>query len=177
MAKSPARFDRALLVLTKGGVFTAEQICKEMNYDAVYRISAVILDTKLAAGAVVRTVRDGRKVTGYELVNVDEMKAYLKDKGFESFAPTKATKASKVATVKAPKAPKVATVKAPKAPKVATVKAPAKPKATKVAKAPVAVAPVAVKEAAPVDVLDSIDTDITDFEDREFAQDFVDGKM
>ena len=166
MAKSPARFDRALLVLTKGGVFTAEQICKEMNYDAVYRISAVILDTKLAAGAVVRTVRDGRKVTGYELVNVDEMKAYLKDKGFESFAPTKATKASKVATVKAPKAPKVATVKAP-----------AKPKATKVAKAPVAVAPVAVKEAAPVDVLDSIDTDITDFEDREFAQDFVDGKM
>lgn len=161
MAKAPTRFDRALLVLTKGGVFTAEQICQEMKYDAAYRISAVILDAKLAAGAVIKTVRDGRKVTGYELVNVDEMKTYLNDKGFASFTPAKAPKTATT---------KVATVK--------PAKAPAKPKAEKTVKVKVnPTAQVALGAAPVVDVLDSIDTDITDFEDREFAQDFAEGKV
>lgn len=164
MAKAPTRFDRALLVLTKGGVFTAEQICQEMKYDAAYRISAVILDAKLAAGAVIKTVRDGRKVTGYELVNVDEMKTYLNDKGFASFTPAKAPKTATT---------KVATVKPAK-----TAKAPAKPKAEKTVKVKVnPTAQVALGAAPVVDVLDSIDTDITDFEDREFAQDFAEGKV
>jgi hypothetical protein len=159
MAKSPRTCDRLLMVLVnRNGVVTESDIATEMQYDSMYRISTEFWRLK-KRGAVIKTVRDGRKVAGYELVNVDEMKSYLNDKGFASFATTKAVKAPKVATVKAPKAP-------------------AKPKATKVAKAPAAVAPVAeVKEAAPVDVLDAIDTDITDFEDREFAQDFVDGKM
>lgn len=158
MAKSPRVCDRLLMVLVnRKGMVTQSEIESEMQYDSMYRISTEFWRAK-KRGAVIKTVRDGRKVAGYELINVDEMKAYLNNKGFASFAPTKAVKAPKVATTKAPKAP-------------------AKPKATKVAKAPAAVAPVAVKEAAPVDVLDSIDTDITDFEDREFAQDFVDGKM
>jgi hypothetical protein len=166
MAKSPRTCDRLLMVLVnRKGVVTESDIATEMQYNSMYRISTEFWRAK-KRGAVIKTVRDGRKVAGYELINVDEMKAYLNNKGFASFAPTKAVKT-----------PKVATAKAPKVPKVATAKAPAKPKATKVAKTPAAVAPVAVKEAAPVDVLDSIDTDITDFEDREFAQDFVDGKM
>lgn len=164
MAKAPTRFDRALIVLTKGGVFTAEQICQEMNYDAAYRISAVILDAKLAAGAVIKTVRDGRKVTGYELVNVDEMKSYLNGKGFASFAPTKVSKSTKAPKVVAPA----------KTAKVKAQKAPAK---TKVAKAPVAVNEVESSKPAIVDVLDEIDTSITDFEDREFAQGFAEGKI
>lgn len=158
MAKSPRTCDRLLMVLVnRKGVVTESDIATEMQYDSMYRISTEFWRLK-KRGAVIKTVRDGRKVAGYELVNVDEMKSYLNDKGFASFAPTKAVKAPKVATVKAPKAP-------------------AKPKAPKVAKAPVAVAPVEVKEAAPVDVLDAIDTDITDFEDREFAQGFAEGKV
>lgn len=158
MAKSPRTCDRLLMVLVnRKGVVTEDDIVSEMQYDAMYRISTEFWRLK-KRGAVIKTVRDGRKVTGYELVNVDEMKQYLNTKGFASFAPTKVAKAAapaKVAAVKPAKTPK-----APKEAKVASV-------------APT----IEVKEVAPVDVLDEIDTDITDFEDREFAEGFAKGSV
>ena len=143
MAKSN-RWQKALVVLSRGGIFTAEELCKEMQYESVYRVSAVVLDTKIFAGAVVKPVRQGRKVVGYELVNVDEMRKFISDNGIGGTSAAKTPKA----------------------------------KATKQAVAPV-VAQEAdpVVKSGPVDVLDEIDTDITDFEDREFAEGFIEGRV
>jgi hypothetical protein len=161
MAKTPRTCDRLLMVLVnRKGAVTEADIASEMQYDSMYRISTEFWRLK-KRGAVIKTVRDGRKVTGYELVNVAEMKSYLSDKGFASFTPAKAPKTATA---------KVATVK--------PAKAPAKPKAEKTVKVKVnPTAQVALGAAPVVDVLDAIDTNITDFEDREFAQDFAEGKM
>ena len=161
MAKTPRTCDRLLMVLVnRKGAVTEADIASEMQYDSMYRISTEFWRLK-KRGAVIKTVRDGRKVTGYELVNVAEMKSYLSDKGFASFTPAKAPKTATA---------KVAAVK--------PAKAPAKPKAENSAKVKVnPTAQVALGTAPVVDVLDAIDTNITDFEDREFAQDFAEGKM
>jgi hypothetical protein len=65
-----------------------------------------------------------------------------------------------------------APVAKPATTKVAKAKA---PKATKAVAAPVA--PVAVSNDKIVDVLDEMDTDIVDFEDREFASSYVKGSV
>jgi hypothetical protein len=151
MAKSPRTCDRLLMVLVnRKGAVSESDIAAEMQYDSMYRISTEFWRLK-KRGAVIKTVRDGRKVAGYELVNVDEMKTYLNGKGFASFTPTKVAK-------------------------TATSKAPAKSAAAKTVKAPV-VEKTAAATVVPVDVLDEIDTDITDFEDRTFAEDVVSGRV
>jgi hypothetical protein len=159
MAKAPRTCDRLLMVLVnRKGVVTEADIASEMQYDAMYRISTEFWRLK-KRGAVIKTVRDGRKVSGYELVNVKEMKQYLNDKGFASFAPSAVAKTVAVETLKPAKAP--AKAKAEK-----TVKVKVNPNVK-----------VDLGVANAVDVLDSIDTEITDFEDREFAQDFVEGRV
>ena len=164
MAKAPRTCERLLMVLiNKNGVVTESEIAQEMQYDSMYRISTEFWRLK-KRGAVIKTIRDGRKVSGYELVNTSEMEKYLNDKGILSFAPSKVATPAKAPKVVAPA--KTAKVKAPKA-----------PAKTKVTKAPVAVDEVESSKPAIVDVLDEIDTSITDFEDREFAQGFAEGKI
>ena len=167
MAKAPRTCERLLMVLiNKNAVVTESEIAQEMQYDSMYRISTEFWRLK-KRGAVIKTIRDGRKVSGYELVNASEMQKYLNDKGILSFAPSKVATPAKTA-----KAPKVV---APA--KTAKVKAPKAPAKTKVAKAPVVADEVESSKPAIVDVLDEIDTSITDFEDREFAQGFAEGKI
>ena len=169
MAKSN-RWQKAIVVLSQGGVFSAEKLCEEMQYDSVYRVSNVLLDTKIFAGAIIKSVRDGRKVVGYELVNIDEMKQLIASGAFASSA-NKAVAKPKTTTVK------TVVAKTAKAPK------PAKPvKAKKVTPVPVfagdsldgimnAMAKSSGKR--PVNLLDEIDTDVEDFEDRQFAQAYI----
>ena len=170
MAKSN-RWQKAVVVLTQGGVFSAEQLCKEMEYDCVYRVSNVLLDTKIFAGAVIKSVRDGRKVVGYELVNIDEMKLLISGGAFASSTVTKAVAKVKTTTVKTvvaktPKAPKV--TKPVKAKKIAPVVLPAGDSLQGIMNA---MAKSSAKK--PVDLLDEIDTDIEDFEDRQFAEAYI----
>jgi len=170
MAKSN-RWQKAVVVLTQGGVFSAEQLCKEMEYDCVYRVSNVLLDTKIFAGAVIKSVRDGRKVVGYELVNIDEMKQLISGGAFASSTATKAVAKVKTTTVKTvvakpPKAPKV--TKPAKAKKITPVVMPAGDSLQGIMNA---MAKSSAKK--PVDLLDEIDTDIEDFEDRQFAEAYV----
>ena len=163
MAKSN-RWQKAIVVLTQGGVFSAEKLCEEMEYDCVYRVSNVLLDTKIFAGAVIKSVRDGRKVVGYELVNIDEMKKLIASGAFASSA-TKAVAKPKTTTVK-----------------TAVVKATKPVKAKKSTPVPVragdsldgimsAMAKSSAKK--PVNLLDEIDTDVEDFEDRQFAEAYI----
>lgn len=80
-AGKPVRWERLLMVLANGGVVTLDQIQKTMQYDAMYRIGAELLNMKYR-GAVIKAHKNGRKVVGYELINVAEMMPYLTDRGF-----------------------------------------------------------------------------------------------
>lgn len=127
-----------------GGPVTVEQL---LSIEGLlpYKLSAYVLYAKIDFGAVIQPIRDGRKVTAYQLLDAG--------------AGVPARKAKTVAAPAAPKA--VKTPKAPKAPKV-------------VAKtAPVGVAPAVMKDDKIVDILDEMDTDVASFEDREFAAEFV----
>ena len=98
----PVRWERLLMVLANGGVVTLDQIQKTMQYDAMYRIGAELLNMKYR-GAVIKTHKDGRKVVGYELINVAEMLPYLTDRGF-SVVPIVDASIKKLGDLKAKKA-------------------------------------------------------------------------
>lgn len=99
--KEPRRWERLLMVLANGGIISKEQIGATMQYDAMYRISTEMWWLK-KQGAVVKTHRDGRTVTGYELMNVKDMIKVLKDRGFAPL-PLVAVKATKAVTKTAAK--------------------------------------------------------------------------
>ena len=163
MSKSN-RWQKAIVVLSQGGVFSAEKLCEEMEYDCVYRVSNVLLDTKIFAGAIIKSVRDGRKVVGYELVNIDEMKQLIASGAFASSA-TKAVAKPKTTTVKTAVAK---TAKPVKAKKVTPVPVRAGDSLDGIMSA---MAKSSAKK--PVNLLDEIDTDVADFEDRQFAEAYI----
>lgn len=106
--KEPRRWERLLMVLANGGIISKEQIGATMQYDAMYRISTEMWWLKVQ-GAVVKTHKTGRTVSGYELVNVKEMIKVLKDRGFAPL-PLVAVESKPVVAVKA-KVAKTKTVK------------------------------------------------------------------
>ena len=166
MSKSN-RWQKAIVVLTQGGVFSAEKLCEEMEYDCVYRVSNVLLDTKIFAGAIIKSVRDGRKVVGYELVNIDEMKQLIASGAFSATA-TKAVAKPKTTTVKTAVAKTAKAAKPVKAKKVTPVPVRAGDSLDGIMSA---MAKSSAKK--PVNLLDEIDTDVEDFEDRAFAEAYI----
>jgi hypothetical protein len=166
MSKSN-RWQKAIVVLSQGGVFSAEKLCEEMEYDCVYRVSNVLLDTKIFAGAIIKSVRDGRKVVGYELVNIDEMKQLIASGAFAASA-TKAVAKPKATTVKTAVAKTAKATKPVKAKKVTPVPVRAGDSLDGIMSA---MAKSSAKK--PVNLLDEIDTDVEDFEDRAFAEAYI----
>lgn len=77
----PIRKERLLQVLTNGGLITKRQIELTMKYQAMYRIPTELWKLK-KMGAIIKSHKDGRKVVGYELLNVDEMTKLLTSLGF-----------------------------------------------------------------------------------------------
>jgi hypothetical protein len=171
MAKSN-RWQKAIVVLSQGGVFSAEKLCEEMQYDSVYRVSNVLLDTKIFAGAIIKSVRDGRKVVGYELVNIDEMKQLIASGAFSATA-TKAV--AKPKTVKVTVPSNVAVQVGGKKVVVAKTAKKAKPVPVPAGDSLEGIMNAMAKSSAkkPVNLLDEIDTDVEDFEDREFAEAYI----
>ena len=98
----PVRKERLLMVLTNGGVITKKQIEDTMQYKAMYRIPTELWKLK-NLGAVIRSHKDGRTVIGYELLNVDEMKALLKTEGFETIPLVTDSSIKKLGDLKAKK--------------------------------------------------------------------------
>lgn len=111
-----------------------------------YKLSAYVLYAKIDFGAVIKPIRDGRKVTAYEMTDAG------------TGVPARKTKTAAVAVAKPVKTPKVKAVKTPKVAKAAPV---------------VAAAPAVMKDDKIVDILDEMDTNVASFEDRQFAEDFV----
>lgn len=116
------------------------------------RLSTYMWEIKKNTGFAVKPNRDGRTVVSYELVG-------------SGTAPVAKTVAPKVAKVATPKP-----VKAKTSAKVKTVKS----KAPELKQDSLDSVMNAMAK-KPIDILDSIDTEITDFDDREFASGFARG--
>ena len=101
-SNKPVRKERLLMVLTNGGVITKKQIEDTMQYKAMYRIPTELWKLK-NLGAVIRSHKDGRTVIGYELINVDEMKALLKAEGFDTLPLVTDSSIKKLGDLKAKK--------------------------------------------------------------------------
>ena len=97
-------FQKLLTVMISGKEVSKEQIDALLGKEIqMYRISTYMWHIKTNANGIIKVVKDGRKVTGYQLVNVAEVKDYMKrvgvlDSGF--------TPVAKLADLKAPEVAK-----------------------------------------------------------------------
>lgn len=81
-SNSAKAFEKVLTVLLSGNPVTKEELTATLGSEIqMYRLSTYIWDIKTHANGIVRVIKDGRKVSAYQLVNVDEMKAYMKRTG------------------------------------------------------------------------------------------------
>jgi hypothetical protein len=75
-------FEKVLNVLISGQVTSKEQLDALLGKEIMmYRISTYMWHIKTIANGIIRVAKDGRKVTGYQLVNVGEVKKYLEENG------------------------------------------------------------------------------------------------
>lgn len=81
-AKSPKLkpFQKILNMLISGDVTSKDQINDRLGKEIqMYRISTYMWHIKTQADGIIRVVKDGRRVVGYQLVNVKDIVKYLKD--------------------------------------------------------------------------------------------------
>lgn len=76
-------FEKLLVAcMISGKPVTKEEIDALLGNEIyMYRISTYIWHIKTMANGIVKVLKDGRKVSGYQLINVDEVKSYLKRVG------------------------------------------------------------------------------------------------
>jgi hypothetical protein len=108
-------FQKLLTVMISGKPTSKEEINTLLGHEIyMYRISTYMWHIKTHANGVIKVIKDGRQVSGYQLVNVDEVQDYMKragvlDAGFiPSTKPVAKLKDLKAAEVVAEKAPVVA---------------------------------------------------------------------
>ena len=71
-------FQKLLTVLVSGKPVTVEEIETTLGKEIyMYRLSTYIWHIKTQANGVVKAIKDGRKVSAYQIVNVSEVKEYL----------------------------------------------------------------------------------------------------
>lgn len=100
-----APFQKLLTIMVSGKPVTITEIDATLGKEIyVYRLSTYIWHIKTNANGVIKTIKDGRKVTAYQLMNVDEIKKYLTRLGikFASSASVKTLDEIKTKEVKAP---------------------------------------------------------------------------
>ena len=73
-------WERLMMLMVNGGVFTKEEIMAKIDYPYEYRLSSLMYEIKLYNG-IIKTYKDGRKVSGYELKNPEVIMAYLSKRG------------------------------------------------------------------------------------------------
>ena len=122
-------FEKLLTVMISGKPVTIEEIDATLGKEIyMYRLSTYIWHIKTFANGVVKAIKDGRRVTAYQVINVKEVKEYMDRAGVTkaNFVPGQVTKKPSIA--------KLADLKAKPAPakpapaKKAPAKKPAKPK-------------------------------------------------
>ena len=107
-----APFQKLMLVMASGKAVTVEEIDATLGKEIhMYRLSTYIWLMKTNANAVVKVIKNGRKITAYQIVNIDEVKQYLKRNGVTTASLGQGTKVTKAKTKTAPVA-KLADLKA-----------------------------------------------------------------
>ena len=80
-------FEKVLNVLISGKVTSKEELDALLGKEIMmYRISTYMWHIKTMANGVVKSIKDGRRVTGYQLVNVKEVKEYMNRVGITASA-------------------------------------------------------------------------------------------
>ena len=75
-------FQKLLTVMISGKPVTKDEIDTLLGHEIyMYRISTYMWHIKTHANGIIKVVKDGRKVAGYQLINVDEVKDYMKRAG------------------------------------------------------------------------------------------------
>ena len=71
-------FQKLLTLMISGKPVTIDEIDTLLGKEIyMYRLSTYIWHIKTVANGVVRAIKTGRKVTAYQLVNVDQVKDYM----------------------------------------------------------------------------------------------------
>lgn len=71
-------FQKVLTVMISGKPVTIEEFETLLGQEIqMYRISTYMWHIKTIANGVIRPIKDGRQVTAYQLVNVNEMLKYM----------------------------------------------------------------------------------------------------
>jgi hypothetical protein len=153
MTKSVQQYTKIFEVLQNAKAPVPVSTIRAIDGIVATRLSTYLWEIKKNTGFAVRANRDGRTVVSYELVGAGT-------------APV--AKPAKVKAVKTAKAPVVKAAKPMKAKKVTPITMPAGDSLDGIMSA---MAKSSAKK--PVNLLDEIDTDVEDFEDRQFAEAYI----
>jgi hypothetical protein len=153
MTKSVQQYTKIFEVLQNAKAPVPVSTIRAIDGIVATRLSTYLWEIKKNTGFAVRANRDGRTVVSYELVGAGT-------------APV--AKPAKVKAVKTAKAPVVKATKPVKAKKVTPVPVRAGDSLDGIMSA---MAKSSAKK--PVNLLDEIDTDVADFEDRQFAEAYI----
>ena len=94
-----APFQKLMLVMATGKAVTVDEIAATLGNEIhMYRLSTYIWLMKTNANAIVKVIKNGRKITAYQIVNVDEVKQYLKRNGVTEASLGQGTKITKPKT-------------------------------------------------------------------------------
>ena len=153
MTKSVQQYTKIFEVLQAANAPVPVSTIRAIDGIVATRLSTYLWEIKKNTGFAVRSNRDGRTVVSYELVGAGT-------------APV--AKPAKVKAVKTAKAPVAKVTKPVKAKKVTPVPVRAGDSLDGIMSA---MAKSSAKK--PVNLLDEIDTDVEDFEDRQFAEAYI----
>lgn len=104
MARGPSTklkpFQKLLTIMASGKEVTVEEIDALLGKEIyMYRLSTYMWHIKTNANGVVKAIKDGRKVSAYQIMNVKEINEYMKRVGITAanYVPGKAEKKPSVA--------------------------------------------------------------------------------
>jgi hypothetical protein len=99
-----APFQKLMTVMVSGNPVTIEEIDATLGKEIqMYRLSTYIWLMKTNTNAVIKAIKNGRKITAYQLMNVDEVKEYMKRVGITTSGYTPVSQTiTKLADLKSP---------------------------------------------------------------------------
>jgi hypothetical protein len=95
-----APYEKILTILISGKAVTIEELDTLLGKEIhMYRLSTYMWHIKTNVNGVVKSIKDGRKVTAYQLINVDEVKKSMDRSGVtkSGFIPGQTQKKDSVA--------------------------------------------------------------------------------
>jgi hypothetical protein len=85
-------YQKLLTLLQEGDVVTKDEIESKLGNDIYfYKLSTYVWEVKTKTPGIVKVIKTGRTVTGYQITNPDVVKAYLKSCGADKFVPGQTT--------------------------------------------------------------------------------------